>query len=130
MAVHRDYVAMLRRRQFFERRDERWQEMLPYRSYGEFWKLVAGRTDPALHRDKLLMGINRGEGLRDPRRLGDVLALRVRVVDRGTVQSYRLFPGDALSPRAPDGIRTSVRRARAPGVAARARVAGRSSRPN
>ena len=103
MAVHRDYVAMLRRRQFFERRDERWQEMLPYRSYGEFWKLVAGRTDPALYRDKLLMGINRGEGLRDPRRLGDVLALRVRVVDRGTVQSYRLFPGERFHLVLPTG---------------------------
>ena len=92
--AHRGYVAMLRRRQFFERRDERWREMLPYRTYDEFWRLVAGRTDPDLHRDKLIMGINRGEGLRDPRRLGDALALRVRVVGRGTVQSYRLFVGD------------------------------------
>ena len=96
MAAHRDYVAMLRRRQFFERRDERWQEMLPYRNHGEFWRLVAGRADPALYRDKLLMGINRGEGLRDPRRLGDVLALRMRVVDRGTVHSYRLFPAEHI----------------------------------
>ena len=93
MNAHRHYVAMLRRRQFFERRDARWKEMLPYRSFDEFWRLVSGQTDPALYRDKLILGINRGEGLRDPRRLGDALALRVRVVDRGTVQSYRLFPG-------------------------------------
>ena len=93
MTAHRRYVAMLRRRQFFERRDERWKEMLPYRSYDEFWRLVTGRTNPGLYRDKLIMGINRGEGLRDPRRLGDALALRVRVVDRGTIQSYRLFSG-------------------------------------
>ncbi len=92
-AAHRGYVAMLRRREFFERRDERWKEMLPYRTYAEFWDLVAGRTDPALFRDRLITGINRGEGVRDPRRLGGALALRVRVVDRGTVQSYRLFPG-------------------------------------
>ncbi len=92
-AAHRGYVAMLRRRQFFERRDERWKEMLPYRTYGEFWRLVAGETDPGLYRDRLIAGINRGEGLRDPRPVGDALALRVRVVDRGTVRSYRLFPG-------------------------------------
>ena len=91
-AAHRRYVAMLRRRQFFERRDERWQEMLPYRTYDEFWRLVAGRADPDLYRDRLITGVNRGEGLRNP--VGGALALRVRVVDRGTVQSYRLFPAD------------------------------------
>ena len=93
MTVHRRYLAMLRRREFFERRDEQWKEMLPYRSYDEFSRLVAGQVEPGLYRDKLIMGINRGEGLGDPRRLGVALALRVRVVDRGTVQSYRLFPG-------------------------------------
>ena len=50
MAEHRDYVAMLRRRQFFERRDEHWKEMLPYRTYGEFWNLVAGRAAPGARR--------------------------------------------------------------------------------
>lgn len=93
IAAHRDYLATLRRRQFFERRDDGWKEMLPYRSYDEFWKLVAGRADPALQRDNVIFGINRGEGLRDPRRLGEALALRVRVVERGTVRSYRLFSG-------------------------------------
>ena len=94
MAEHRGYVAMLRRRQFFERRDEHWKEMLPYRTYGEFWNLVAGRAAPGARCEKLLLGIGRGEGLRDPGRLGDALALRVRFVDRGTVRSYRLFPGE------------------------------------
>ena len=94
MAEHRDYVAMLRRRQFFERRDERWKEMLPYRTYDEFWRLVTGRQSADLRLEKLLLAINRGEGLTDPRRLGDALALRVRVVEHGTVRSYRLFPGE------------------------------------
>ena len=66
--------------------------MLPYRTYGEFWRLVAGRADPGLYRNRLITGINRGEGLRNP--VGGALALRVRVVDRGTVRSYRLFPAD------------------------------------
>ncbi len=88
---HRDYVAMLRRRQFFERRDNAWTEMLPYRMANEFWELVTGKTDPALRLDGVLTAINRGEGLSDPKRLGNTLALRVRVVERGTIRSYRLF---------------------------------------
>ena len=94
MAEHRGYVAMLRRRQYFERRDEQWKEMLPYRKYDEFWRLVSGRQSAVLRLDTLLLAINRGEGLTDPRRLGDALALRVRVVEHGTVRSYRLFPGE------------------------------------
>ena len=94
MAEHREYVAMLRRRQFFERRDEHWKEMLPYPTYDEFWQLVTGHKSADLRLEKLLLAINRGEGLTDPRRLGDALALRVRVVEHGTVRSYRLFPGE------------------------------------
>ena len=94
MAEHREYVAMLRRRQFFERRDEHWKEMLAYPTYDEFWQLVTGRKSADLRLERLLLAINRGEGLTDPRRLGDALALRVRVVEHGTVRSYRLFPGE------------------------------------
>jgi serine/threonine protein kinase len=91
---HRDYVAMLRRRQFFERRDEGWKEMLPYRTADEFWRLVTGRADLGSYLDALLTAINRGEGLSDPKRLGNTLALRVRVVEHGTIRSYRLFAGE------------------------------------
>ena len=94
MTDHRAYVAMLRRRQFFERRDDNWKEMLPYRTYDTFWGLVTGQKSADLHRDPLILAINRGEGLSDPQCLGDTLALRVRKVDRGTVRSYRLFPGE------------------------------------
>lgn len=94
VSEHREYVAMLRRRQFFERRDESWGEMLPYRTWDEFWRLVTGKSEPAIHLDELLTAVNRGEGLSDPKRLGNTLALRVRVVEHGTIRSYRLFPGD------------------------------------
>ena len=102
MTEHRDYVAMLRRRHFFERRDEKWKEMLPYRTYDEFWRLVNGQTQTELRLDKLLLAINRGEGLSDPRRLGNALALRVRVVERGTVRSYRLFSGERFELNLPE----------------------------
>ena len=97
MTKHRYYVAMLRRRQFFERRDERWKEMLPYRTYDEFWRLVTAQTHAGLHLDKLLLAINRGEGLSAPRRVGNALALRVRIVEYGTVRSYRLFPWERFN---------------------------------
>ena len=76
--------------------------MLPYRTYDEFWGLVTGSKPPGIQRDKLLMAINRGEGLGNPRRLGIALALRVRVVERGTVRSYRLFPGERFGLQLPD----------------------------
>jgi len=94
VADHREYVAMLRRRQFFERRDDGWKEMLPYQSADEFWRLVTGKSQPEFHLESLLTAINRGEGLSDPTRLGNTLALRVRSVEHGTIQSYRLFPGE------------------------------------
>jgi serine/threonine protein kinase len=93
-AEHRGYVAMLRRRHFFERRDEGWKEMLPYRTADEFWRVVTGKSPPGMYLDGLLTAINRGEGLSDPKRLGNTLALRVRVVEHGTIRSYRLFPGE------------------------------------
>ena len=105
MPEHRNYVAMLRRRQFFERRDELWKEMLPYRTYDEFWRLVTGQMQTGLRLDKLLLAINRGEGLSDPRRLGNALALRVRVVEHGTVRSYRLFPGERFNLELPTASR-------------------------
>ena len=101
MIDHREYVAMLRRRQFFERRDDNWKEMLPYRTYDTFWGLVTGRNSAGLHLDPLLRAINRGEGLSDPRRLGNALALRVRDVEHGTVRSYRLFPGERFELKLP-----------------------------
>jgi len=103
MADHREYVAMLRRRQFFERRDENWKEMLPYRTASTFWRLVTGETQPGIYLDEVVTAINRGEGLSNPKRLGNALALRVRVVERGTVRSYRLFPGERFSLDLPPG---------------------------
>lgn len=93
---HRQYVAMLRRRHYFERRDENWQSMLPYRQINRFLKMVQNPTDTHSELDDLLAAINRGEGLSDPNMIRHKLALRVRVVERGTVRSYRIFDGEAF----------------------------------
>ena len=69
---------MLRRRHFFERRDEQWTEMLPYQSAIKFWELVTGQVEVGgLLRD-VLMALNRGEGLSDPGRLGNSLERQLR----------------------------------------------------
>jgi serine/threonine protein kinase len=107
---HQRYVAMLRRRYYFERRDDQRDKrrdepiddlrrggMLPYRSTDRFLELVNGDADLRPEVEKLLHAINRGEGLSDPKRLGSRLALRVRQVDRATLRSYRLFDQDAFA---------------------------------
>lgn len=89
--THRRYVAMARRRAFFERRDGGWRAMLPYRSGDRMLKMVSREAMPELTLPDVLQAINRGEGLLDPTRLAGSLALQVRQVERGTIRSYRLY---------------------------------------
>ena len=89
---HREYVAMARRKHFFERRDASWEKMLPYRSAKRMVEIVRGDTSIEDVTREILHAINRGEGLQRPERLGSSLALQLRQVEHGTVRSYRLFP--------------------------------------
>ena len=91
-STHQAYVAMARRRAFFERRDANWKKMLPYQTGEDMLALVRGERTPAVVLPELLHAINRGEGLSDPERLGGSLALQVREVAGGTIRSYRLYP--------------------------------------
>jgi len=103
--THRRYVAMARRRAFFERRDSGWRGMLPYRSAERMLKMVRGEsgTEPAL--PEVLQAINRGEGLLDPTRLPESLALQVRQVERGTLRSYRLYAANQFHLTVSDAAR-------------------------
>lgn len=94
---HREYVAMTRRKQFFERRDGTWERMLPYRSAKRMVDIVRAHEPLDGLIPQLLNAINRGEGLQRPERLGDNLALQLRHVENGTVRSYRLFPSRQFS---------------------------------
>lgn len=89
---HREYVAMARRKHFFERRDTSWEKMLPYRSAKRMVEIVRGTASIEELTSEILHAINRGEGLQRPERLGASLALQLRQVEHGTVRSYRLFP--------------------------------------
>ncbi|CAM3948842.1 methylation-associated defense system protein kinase MAD6 [Ectopseudomonas alcaliphila] len=93
---HREYVAMARRKHFFERRDASWEKMLPYRSAKRMVEIVRGETSIDALTSEILHAINRGEGLQRPERLGASLALQLRQVEHGTVRSYRLFPAEGF----------------------------------
>lgn len=100
IAKHRNYLSHMRRRHFFERRDIGWKEMLPYGSIEPFLDVI--KQPGAKSADEvtaILQAVNRGEGLSDPARLGNQLALRVRQVEKGTIRSYRLFDGDHFTLR-------------------------------
>lgn len=99
---HREYVAMARRKHFFERRDSSWERMLPYRSAKRMVEIVRGDVPVDELTKEILHAINRGEGLQRPERLGASLALQLRHVEHGTVRSYRLFPLDGFSLRVQD----------------------------
>jgi len=95
--AHRRFVAMARRRAFFERRDAGWRSMLPYKAADELLAVVRGHRKPDGLLESLLVAINRGEGLTRPERIGNNLALEVRRVDGGSVRSYRLYPRERFS---------------------------------
>jgi serine/threonine protein kinase len=89
---HRRLVAMLRRRHYFERRDEGWRGMWPYRSARRMLELVRADAEVvAGELPRLVQAINRGEGVIDPGHFGTALALQVRQLDGATLRSYRLF---------------------------------------
>jgi hypothetical protein len=91
---HREYVAMLRRRHFFEARDDSWKNLIPYGAAGKMLELLAERPDPHEAAKAMIRAINRGEGLLDNRQLRGKLALQVRHVESATVRSYRVFSAD------------------------------------
>ena len=98
IAKHRSYLSHMRRRHFFERRDMNWKKMLPYKSIDPF--LIAIKQPGAKSANEvtfILQAINRGEGLSNPARLGDQVALRIRQVEKGTINSYRLFSGERFT---------------------------------
>jgi hypothetical protein len=95
--AHQRYVALLRRRSFFERRDTGWKSMLPYRSASRMLSIITERELPGDLLREILDGINRGEGLTNPRILRGNLALQVREVENGSIRSYRLFPAERFS---------------------------------
>jgi serine/threonine protein kinase len=95
--AHHRFIGMARRRGFFERRDNAWRSMLPYRTAEDMLAVVRGDRGAEGLLDPLLLAINRGEGLSRPEGLGNNLALEVRRVEGGSIRSYRLYPQERFS---------------------------------
>jgi serine/threonine protein kinase len=99
---HRNYVGAVRRRYFFERRDDGWREMLPYRTGAQMLDIIRREIAPLSILPQMLRAINRGEGMRDLGRIQGNLVLGVRHVEKGTIRSYRVFPAQRFELFVPD----------------------------
>lgn len=105
ISKHQNYLSHMRRKHFFECRDEeQWKSMLPYKTLDHFIDTIHSDDDSDESIKRILMAINRGEGLSNPDRLGLQLALRVRKVEKGTIRSYRLFDGNRFSFQSQAGV--------------------------
>jgi hypothetical protein len=91
---HREYVSMMRRRHFFEARDDSWRNLIPYGAASKMLAILTTRPDPKTEALKIIRAVNRGEGVFDNRRLRGKLALQVRHVEAATVRGYRVFPAE------------------------------------
>jgi len=98
VGARRQLASVLRRWAYFERRDDRWREMLPYTAVGLLEAVIAARTaedrDRACIdlRDRVVEAISVAEGVRNARLRRNYLALRVSRLKDASVRSYRLFP--------------------------------------
>lgn len=105
ISKHQNYLSHMRRKHFFECRDEeQWKAMLPYKTLDQFIDIIHSDDSSDESIKRILMAINRGEGLSNPDRLGLQLALRVRKVEKGTIRSYRLFDGNRFSFQSQAGV--------------------------
>ncbi len=98
----RSLIQRLRRWAYFERRDDGWQNMLPYRSWQLLSDVIYAPTEQASDaaslrlRDRVIEAISLSEGLRSPQLRKEFLALRVSRVKNPSIRSYRLFPASAF----------------------------------
>ena len=103
MTARRQLQAMWRRWAYFERRDEGWRTMLPYRSASVLERIVTPKTeeDERTARDvlldKVINAISASEGLRNRDILDRYLALKITRVKDSRLRSYRLFPKSSFS---------------------------------
>lgn len=98
----RSLVRRIRRWAYYERRDDAWQQMLPYRSWQLLSEVIYGATEEERKsaslrlRDRVVEAISLSEGLRSTQVRTEFLALRVSRVKQPRVRSYRLFPATAF----------------------------------
>jgi serine/threonine protein kinase len=98
----RNLQSMWRRWAYFERRDEGWRAMLPYRSAALLERIVSPksledeRAATSELRQKVVDAISLSEGLRNREIRERYLALKITRVKDARVRSYRLFPKESF----------------------------------
>ena len=101
LAQRRGLIERWRRWAYYERRDDGWRSMLPYRALRDLEEGLSGQpasneSTPARLRDHVIEAISLSEGLRHSALLREYLALRVSRIKDPSIRSYRLFPKDAF----------------------------------
>jgi len=95
--------SIWRRWAYFERRDEGWRSMVPYRSAALLERIVTphsledAEVAKSELRDKVVDAISLSEGLRHKELRDSYLALKITRVKDARIRSYRLFPKDSFS---------------------------------
>lgn len=99
--------AMWRRLAYFERRDEGWRAMLPYRAIELLERIVLPRTEEEGReastqlRDRVVEAICLSEGVRNEGIRKRYLALKITRVKDANLRSYRLFPKESFTVHVP-----------------------------
>ena len=102
LAQRRKLQAIWRRWAYFERRDEGWRTMLPYRSTPLLERIVSpvtpedGQKARDELRDKVVDAISLSEGVRNKVVRERYLALKITRIKEARLRSYRLFPKDSF----------------------------------
>jgi hypothetical protein len=98
LRARRSLVARWRRWAYFERRDDGWLSMTPYRSLPDLEDATGASDETAVRqarewlRDSILDAVSLSEGMRSAAVRRDYVALRVSRVKNPSLRSYRLFP--------------------------------------
>jgi len=97
LAAQRGLMSSLRRRAFFERRDEGWRKMLPYRSLLDLERVLTLENGPEAEEARqhllgdIVEAISMLEGVRHPRMRREFLCLRATRTKNASLLSFRLF---------------------------------------
>ena len=98
------FHALLRRKSLFERRDDGWRAMLPYRYADEFLhhaSATGGQSDARGVRTGIALAISTAQGMRHAAYARDFVSLRAGSNPKASIKSFRLFPVDHFRLRAP-----------------------------
>ena len=90
----RAYHAALRRIAYFERRDDGWQAMLPYRHLERFQQALGNSSQREALKTDLIQGISMAEGARNQELASRFICLRAGQEAKAKIKSFRLFPAE------------------------------------